>query len=149
MAAAVALDLVQREEVREQWLMPSVLPKMSVGALACHLGRQVVRAVELLPMATDVPPLESADANYHRAAWVRSTSPDDPSNDRSTDDAEAAFGAGPSPTGPPRRWRRCAACSRPARRVMSCRFPGRAGPCAGTTSCSPGCWRSWSMPMIS
>jgi hypothetical protein len=82
MAAAVALDLVQREEVREQWLMPSVLPKMSVGALACHLGRQVVRAVELLPMATDVPPLESADAHYHRAAWVRSTS------------AEAAFGAG-------------------------------------------------------
>ena len=73
--------------------MPSVLPKMSVGALACHLGRQVVRAVELLPMATDVPPLESADAHYHRAAWVRSISPDDPSNDRSTDDAEAVFGA--------------------------------------------------------
>ena len=94
MAAAVSLELIQREEVREQWLMPSVLPKMSVGALGCHLGRQVVRAVELLPMATDVPSLESADAHYHRAAWVRSTSPDDPSNDRSTDDAEAAFGAG-------------------------------------------------------
>ena len=54
MAAVVALDLIQRGEVREQWLMPSVLPKMSVGALACHLGRQVVRAAELLPMATDV-----------------------------------------------------------------------------------------------
>src|SRR4029077_13951622 len=93
MAAAFSLELIQREEVREQWLMPSVLPKMSVGALGCHLGRQVVRAVELLPMATDVPPLESADAHYHRAAWVRSTSPDDPSNDRSTDDAEAALGA--------------------------------------------------------
>ena len=93
MAAAVALDLIQRGEVRDRWLMPSVLPKMSIGALACHLGRQVVRAAELLPMATDVPPLESVDAHYHRAAWVMSTSPDDPSNDRSTDDADAALGA--------------------------------------------------------
>jgi hypothetical protein len=92
-AAAVALALIQRGEVRDQWLMPSVLPKMSVGALACHLGRQVVRGAELLPMATDVPPLECAGAHYHRAAWVMSTSPDDPSNDRSTDDAEAALGA--------------------------------------------------------
>ena len=43
-AAAVALDLIQRGEVRDQWVMPSVLPKLSIGALACHLGRQVVRA---------------------------------------------------------------------------------------------------------
>jgi hypothetical protein len=92
MAAAVALDLVQRGEVRDQWLRPSVLPKMSIGALACHLGSQVVRAAELLPVATDVPALESVDAHYHRAAWVTSTSPDDPSNDRSTADAEAALG---------------------------------------------------------
>jgi Mycothiol maleylpyruvate isomerase N-terminal domain len=92
-AAAVALDIIQRGEVRGRWLMPSALPKMSIGALACHLGRQVVRAAELLPMATDVPPLASVDAHYHRAAWVMSTSPDDPSNDRSTDDADAALGA--------------------------------------------------------
>ena len=85
-AAAVALDLIERGEVRDQWLMPSALPKMSIGTLACHLGRQVVRAAELLPVATDVPPLESVDAHYYRAAWVMSTSPDDPSNDRSTDD---------------------------------------------------------------
>jgi len=39
MAAAVALDLIQRGEVRDQWVMPSVLPKMSSGALAYHLGR--------------------------------------------------------------------------------------------------------------
>jgi hypothetical protein len=44
-------------------------------------------------VATDVLPLESADAHYHRAAWVTSTSPDDPPNDRSTDDAQAALGA--------------------------------------------------------
>ncbi|MGD0609329.1 MAG: maleylpyruvate isomerase N-terminal domain-containing protein [Streptosporangiaceae bacterium] len=92
-AAAVALDLIQRGEIRDQWVMPSALPKMSIGTLACHLGRQVVRAAELLPMATDIPALESADAHYHRAAWVMSTSPDEPSNDRSTDDADAALGA--------------------------------------------------------
>ena len=59
MAAAVALDLIRQGEVRDQWVMPSVLPKMSIGALACHLGRQVVRAAEVLPMATDVLPLET------------------------------------------------------------------------------------------
>jgi hypothetical protein len=92
-AAAVALDLVSLGQVRDRWLLPSALPKMSIGALACHLGRQVVRAAELLPVATDIPPLESAAAHYHRAAWVKSTSPDDPPNDRSTDDADAALGA--------------------------------------------------------
>jgi hypothetical protein len=65
-AATAALDLIQRGEVRGQWLMPSALPKMSIGTLACHLGRQVVRAAELLPVATDVSPLESVDAHYHR-----------------------------------------------------------------------------------
>jgi hypothetical protein len=91
-AAAVALDLFQRRDVGEQWLRVSALPKMSVGALACHLGRQVTRAAELLPIATDVPPLECVDEHYRRAAWVTSSSPDDASNDRSTDDAEAMLG---------------------------------------------------------
>ena len=92
-AAAVALDLIERDEIADQWLMPSALPKMSIGALACHLGRQVTRAAELLPAATDIPPLECVDVHYHRAAWVMSTSPDDPPNDRSADDTEAALGA--------------------------------------------------------
>ena len=92
-AAAIALELIRQPEVSEQWLRPSALPKMSVGALACHLGRQVVRAADLLPAASDVPPLDDADAHYARAAWVTSTSPDDPVNDRSTDDAEAVLGA--------------------------------------------------------
>ena len=90
---STALGLLSRPEVAERWFMPSVLPKMSVGALACHLGRQAVRAVECLPAATDVPPLASADAHYHSAAWVTSTSPNDPPNDRATDNADAALGA--------------------------------------------------------
>lgn len=91
-AGVIALELIGRSEVADQWLRPSALPKMSVGALACHLGRQMVRAAELLPVATDVPPLDSVDAHYDRAAWVTSASPDDPPNDRSVDDAEAALG---------------------------------------------------------
>ena len=90
---AVALDLIQRSEVCDQWRQPSALPKMSIGALACHLGRQVVLTAELLPVPTEVPPLDSADTHYQRAAWVTTTSPDDPPNDRSTDDTEAALGA--------------------------------------------------------
>jgi hypothetical protein len=92
-AGAVALDLIQQAEVCDQWLQPSALPKMSIGALACHLGRQVVRAAELLPVATDVAPLDCVDAHYQRAAWVTTTSPDDPPNDRSADDSDAALGA--------------------------------------------------------
>lgn len=87
-AAAATLDLIRRDEVRDQWLLPSVLPKMSSGALACHLGRQVSRAAELLPMAADTSPLDCVDKHYEQAAWVKSTSPDDPPNDRSTDNAE-------------------------------------------------------------
>lgn len=91
-AASIALELIRRPEVSDRWLRPSALPKMSVGALACHLGRQTVRAAELLPVVTDAPPLDSADEHYHRAPWVTSTSPDDPPNDRSLDDEEALLG---------------------------------------------------------
>lgn len=92
LAADIALELVGRPEVRDRWPEPSALPEMSVGALACHLGRQLVHAAELLPVPTDVPPLDSVDEHYHRAAWVTSTSPDDPANDRGTDDAAAGLG---------------------------------------------------------
>ena len=91
-AASISLELIGRLEVSDGWQRPSALPKMSVGALACHLGRQTVRAAELLPVETDVAPLDSAAAHYDRAAWVTARSPDDPPNDRSTDDTEAALG---------------------------------------------------------
>lgn len=91
-AASIAIELIQRREVSDRWLQRSTLPKMSIGALACHLGRQICRAAEMLPAVADLPTLDSADVHYARAAWVTSTSPDDPVNDRSTDDAEAALG---------------------------------------------------------
>jgi hypothetical protein len=128
-AAAVALGLIQRREVREQWLTPSALPKMSIGALACHLGRQVVRAAEILGTATDIPPLECVDAHYHRAAWVMSASPDDPSNDRSTDDAEAAVGAAALAD-------RCAEALEQVRRLLATGMAGDVVPIP---------WQGWSL----
>ncbi|MEH1167319.1 hypothetical protein V6V47_18230 [Micromonospora sp. CPCC 205539] len=91
-AASIALDLIRRPEVTEQWSRPSALPHLSVGGLACHLGRQAIRAAELLPMPTDLPALESADDHYERAAWVTEGSPDKASVASGLDEAEAARG---------------------------------------------------------
>jgi len=91
-AAASSLDLLGLPEVVARWGTDSALPKMSVGALACHLGRQAARAAELLAEESDLPALVSAEEHYRRAAWVTSTSPDDPANDRSLDDEEALIG---------------------------------------------------------
>jgi Mycothiol maleylpyruvate isomerase N-terminal domain len=93
-AVGVTRRLLGRPEVAERWAEPSALERMSVGALACHLGSQPVRVAELLPTAAagDAPVLASADEHYARAAWVTATSLDDPVNDRSVDDAEAELG---------------------------------------------------------
>jgi hypothetical protein len=92
-AWGVARPLLDTPELVERWTGASALPAMSVGALACHLGRQVTRVAHLLVTPSTLPVLDSADDHYARAAWVRSTSPDDPANDRSDDDAEAVLGA--------------------------------------------------------
>lgn len=91
-AARTALALIGRDEVRARWDAPSVLPKMSVGMLACHLGRQLERAAEILPVAGAGEPIGEAAEHYRRAAWVAATSLDDPSMDRSTDERQAADG---------------------------------------------------------
>ncbi|TNH30970.1 hypothetical protein FHG89_04765 [Micromonospora orduensis] len=91
-AAAIALDLIRRPEVTERWSSPSALPHLSVGGLACHLGRQAVRAAELLPAATDLPTLESADSHYERAAWVSEGTPDEAEVANGPDEADAARG---------------------------------------------------------
>ncbi|WP_430501639.1 maleylpyruvate isomerase N-terminal domain-containing protein [Micromonospora trifolii] len=91
-AASIALDLIRRPEVTEQWSSPSALPHLSVGGLACHLGRQAVRAAELLPTPSDLPTLESADNHYERAAWVTEGSPDKDSVASGPDEADAVRG---------------------------------------------------------
>ncbi|MEU7846923.1 maleylpyruvate isomerase N-terminal domain-containing protein [Micromonospora parva] len=91
-AAAIALDLIRRPEVTERWSHPSALPHLSVGGLACHLGRQAVRAAELLPMPTDLPTLDSADNHYAQAPWVSEGTPDEKSVAESNDESDAARG---------------------------------------------------------
>ncbi len=91
-AATLAQQLARRPEVARSWTRPSALPQLSVGALACHLGRQVVRVAERLAVPSHATPLESAHEHYRRAAWVTSTSPEDPANDRTQEDDEAAHG---------------------------------------------------------
>jgi len=88
----VALELLTRGEVEERWDRASVLDRMSVGMLACHLGRQLVRAEEILSVPADDDPLAEADEHYRRAAWVTASDLDDPAHDRSLDEAEAALG---------------------------------------------------------
>jgi hypothetical protein len=90
-ALDVALDLVRRPEVAARWTEPSALGGMTVGALAVHLGNQAVRAAALLARTDELPQLASADEHYHRSSWVTAPA-DDPVNDRSADEDDAAAG---------------------------------------------------------
>lgn len=89
----IALHLLDRDEVTDRWDAPSVLDRMTVGMLACHLGRQFVRAEEILPTPATGRPIAEADEHYRRAAWVTAPDLDDPSQDRSTDETDAEAGA--------------------------------------------------------
>ena len=88
----VCRELLRDPRTGRRWADPSALPEMSVGALACHLGRQVTRAADLLTMPSTLPVLDSVDEHYRRAPWVTAGSLDDPANDRTADDADAALG---------------------------------------------------------
>lgn len=90
-AGRTALALIRRDQVRDHWDEPSALARMSVGMLACHLGRQLERAREILPLAGTGEPIDAAE-HYRRAAWVTATSLDDESMDRTADERQAADG---------------------------------------------------------
>lgn len=91
-AGEITVELLNEPAIAARWDEPSALPRLSIGALACHLGRQLVRADELLQQPTQERPLAGALEHYRRAAWVRATTLNDPANDRSLDDEEAAGG---------------------------------------------------------
>lgn len=91
-AAEAALALVELPEVGGRWTAPSALPRLSVGALAVHLGNQVVRAAQILPQdPRDLPVLAGADEHYARSSWP-TAAPDDPVNDRGGDETAALDG---------------------------------------------------------
>ncbi|GIG41465.1 maleylpyruvate isomerase N-terminal domain-containing protein [Cellulomonas phragmiteti] len=92
LAADAVLALVDQPDVTVRWSEPSALPLLSVGALAVHLGNQVVRAAQLVDRDPgDLPVLADADAHYARSAWP-TAAPEDPVNDRSGDETAALDG---------------------------------------------------------
>lgn len=79
-AAQVVVALLARPEVATRWDEPSVLPRMTIGALACHLGGQIEFVTRMLaePAATE-PPVSLLDYYHQRATWV-GTGLDSPTN---------------------------------------------------------------------
>jgi hypothetical protein len=78
-AARSAVDLVARPDVAGAWDAESALPKMTVGALAAHLGTQVFMVRDALTepeVRTDEAPVPLTE-HYTRSAWVRSGLDDD------------------------------------------------------------------------
>jgi hypothetical protein len=73
-ASRSALHLIGQVEVVQAWDSPSALPEMSVGALAAHLGSQVLTvhaAVTAGEAVTDEPPVSLLE-HYQRVAWIDS-----------------------------------------------------------------------------
>jgi hypothetical protein len=73
-AADSAFELLGRVEVVQQWDQPSALADMSVGAVAAHLGSQVLTvhaAVTAGHGASDEVPVPLLE-HYSRVPWVRS-----------------------------------------------------------------------------
>ena len=82
-AAESAFELLGRVEVVQQWDQPSALADMTVGAVAAHLGSQVLTvhaAVTAGHGASDEVPVPLLE-HYSRVPWVRSGL-DDESNAR-------------------------------------------------------------------
>ncbi len=65
-AAARAVDLIGDERVASRWHEESVLPGMTVGVLAAHLGRSLTQVEFLLDLDRDVDP--GADPDPGREA---------------------------------------------------------------------------------
>lgn len=62
--ASHALDLLGDPQVASKWKQPSVLPQMTVGALAGHLGRSVIQVetyVEAQPPPYSAPTLTAVE----------------------------------------------------------------------------------------
>ena len=94
-AARSAQLLIGEVGVVQAWDTPSALPEMSVGALAAHLGSQVLTAhaaVTAGAAVTDEPPVSLLE-HYQRVAWVGSGL-DHASNVTIRETAEQSAGVG-------------------------------------------------------
>lgn len=91
-AAAVAVDLLAEPTVADAWSRPSALPKMSVGALAAHLSRQITRVVNVLDTPAQPGPPTSIIDHYGQSDWVGADLDSEPNvgvRERSEQDAAA------------------------------------------------------------
>lgn len=94
LAAASAATLLNQPAVAAAWSRPSALAKLTVGGLAAHLGRQVIRVVEVVD--ADPPgtaPVSLLD-HYRRSAWVTAGLDEEPNvSVRDHSEADAKDGA--------------------------------------------------------
>lgn len=71
-AARTTADLVRDAAVIDAWTSPSALEGMTVGAVACHLGDQVLNARRLVAAPSADGELIAMFEHYARASWIRS-----------------------------------------------------------------------------
>jgi len=70
-AARAAVELIGRKDVGDRWHDPSVLEGLTIGALACHLGRGILTPHWYLDMPEPEPP--AVDAATYFARFAEST----------------------------------------------------------------------------
>ncbi len=67
--AEVAVSLISSAEVADAWTEPSALDKMTVGAVAAHLARQIDSVPDVLAAQPGEPVILVLD-HYARSEWV-------------------------------------------------------------------------------
>jgi hypothetical protein len=92
-AAATSADFIHSPAVLAAWDQPSALPRMSVRALAAHLGRQVFLTADVLRASEGEPPVLTLLEHYQRVAWI-GKDVDDPVNVETREGAEKLATAG-------------------------------------------------------
>jgi hypothetical protein len=97
LAARTAAELIGRVEVMQRWNEPSALDQMTVGAVAAHLGSQVLSVHAVLTTGEGVStesPVTLLE-HYDRAGWVRAGVDDEDNlsiRDRAAASAEDGHG---------------------------------------------------------
>lgn len=76
-AARVVTELIGRRDVGDRWNEPSALSDMTIGALACHLGRGILTPHWYLDMPTPEPPATDASTYFARFAESRANAATD------------------------------------------------------------------------
>jgi hypothetical protein len=95
-AARVAAELAADPVVSGKWEEPSVLPRMSVGALTAHLTGQIDFVVSVLGTPSAAEPVIPLLEYYERIGWIGKDL-DDPFNLRIQRGEAKAAASGPGP----------------------------------------------------